>query len=170
MESHLLKEIDHVGTYLGEGAQNTPLAHKLADSLRSQIASLLHMSTELASKLKESVLKSRYPDSSQKRILETIEDKLVSHMPVASLPSRKGGGSQKLYSQLPNFQTCDDVHFYKSTSLFEQKQQRLADRLDALGVYNLDEKSHGYCLGLLLLMHFRELPSKHRIHAMLGVW
>ena len=172
MASHILKEIDHVGTYLGGNVQNSPLAHRLADSLRAQIDGLPHMNTELASTIKERVLTSCYPDSSQKLILQTIEQKLISHMPSASRSSIKppGGGSQKLHSQLPAFLTSDDIQFFQSKALFEHKQQRLADRLSALGVQNLDEKSHGYCLGILLLMHFTELPSKLRIHNMLGDW
>lgn len=177
MDTHILKEIDHVAKFLHTGVQQPALAQKLATSIRTQISNLPVMTAQLASTLKERVLESPYPEDSRNAILEAIEQKLVSCMtitPSTYRSSKKASGSnsfQKRYSQIVKFLTTDDVEFLRAPNvLFERKQQRLADRIAALQVHSADEHTHAYCLALLLALHFTTLPSNRRIHTMLKDW
>ena len=162
MEIHILKEIAHVANFVqGSSETSSSLLTKLAVSMQAQINAIPLVNTKLASELKEAVLASSYLEKDKVALNQVIEHKLVCGIEVSpAARSSQKIKNQKLHAQLPSFVTDEDIAFFKSNATFERKQQRLVDRMQALGVVGADEWTHAYCLGLLLLLHFPKMPKE----------
>ena len=162
MAASLINEVNSAKSFFSLRDSGEPgyalLTKSFADSLVQQINACLRMSTDEATKLIDALKDSPYEDKDLKRILAALDAKVMVLKKAQGLGFASSIKEQVLLKWWL-FLTNDDWEFIKNPKRsLHAKMTKLVERANLLGCTNLDEKSKGWMLSMLLCVHYAEIP------------